>query len=794
MGDVAKIICVGGSFEINISLGLTEKQYSFLNIDYDKIKDLSELKPYFNNNENFNKDDSNHNFSVLSLLSISSTNSLFNNLLFINRANKVKSFIEYIIPFLPKYELEYEFMENIVKIICEKNYIFIEYYNLLDIKPNITFSFKKIDENGQVADAKNFILSKENKFSETNEEYNGDLFKGFNFEFDCTFFYSSITELIKCKLKSNKEIEDFILNIYNKYPKMIICINYLSYSKDENKIDLSTINLITELLGLTDIFIFEKNEVSEYFNIIQSLEDEEKKNKITLQLSYKKRRSNSQDICLDENYKLNSNRCTKILQNKIPIEYSFIQKIKSKKNSLIRIAIFFDNLEKIIIIHQDVMTGLVLFHNKFYLNFYPNNIQEEEIEDYKNVFSSHFKIINSIFLGGFLSRLFNNKSFKTSIIAGNESVKKVIDLIKYDIDFPNNNEFYEILVKRTTPIKSKEEIENLKKEKNFILDCTNLLTNKKKEYNALYDISCLSYFSNYENRKILFKQGFINKKGYILGEPENNAFSNLVKNKKIIKNYSNERGILKKAKDNNNYLKAQLRNLCLSKPEDIQKSNIIDSMGIINKYNQNLIHKNKLPSLERKNKNTFISNNELYFKELRKSKLIKFKKISNGQILSRINKLKHLNSSYNSISKNIDNGNNSIPQSNFSLRHRNSNIINTPFKNHSVDKNINSYIKKIEIDDKNFNHNQNKLNDIEKDIKKGNNDTNNEQNISDNEEIRSKKEKSNSLKTIKGKGYMSQNAFKKILQEYENKIMNSSNSSPIKKNYSNPYSSYSKKE
>ena len=41
---------------------------------------------------------------------------------------------------------------------------------------------------------------------------------------------------------------------------------------------------------------------------------------------------------------------------------------------------------------------------------------------------------------------------------------------------------------------------------------------------------------------------------------------------------------------------------------------------------------------------------------------------------------------------------------------------------------------------------------------------------------------------------MSQNAFKKILQEYENKIMNSSNSSPIKKNYSNPYSSYSKKE
>jgi hypothetical protein len=246
--------------------------------------------------------------------------------------------------------------------------------------------------------------------------------------------------------------------------------------------------------------------------------------------------------------------------------------------------------------HQDTISGLVLFHNKFYFNFYPNNIQEEEIEEYKNVFSSNYKKINNIFIGGFLSRLFNKKSFKTSFIAGNDSVKKVIDLIKYDIDFPNNNEFFEVLVKRTSPIKSKKEIENLKKEKNFILDCTNILTSKKKDYNALYDINCLSYFSNYENRKILLKQGFINKKGYILGEPENNVFSNLIKNKMIIKSYSNEKGILKKTKENNNYLKVQLKSLCLSKPEDIQKANIINSMGITNKNNYNLINKKKLTS------------------------------------------------------------------------------------------------------------------------------------------------------------------------------------------------------
>ncbi len=207
-------------------------------------------------------------------------------------------------------------------------------------------------------------------------------------------------------------------------------------------------------------------------------------------------------------------------------------------------------------------------------------------------------------------------------------------------------------------------------------------------------------------------------------------------------------------------------------------------MGITNRYNQNFVYKNKLPSLEKKNKNVFIANNELYFKELQKSKFIKFEKILNGQFFARINKLKHSNSSYYSINKNIDNGNNSIPQSNMSLNNRNSNLINIPLKNHSVDKNINSYIEKIENDDKNLNYNENKLNEIEK-------DKNNEQNINDNEKVIKKKEKNSN--TLKEKGYMSQNSFKKILQEYENKIMNSSQSSNIKNNYSNPFSSHSKK-
>ena len=48
-------------------------------------------------------------------------------------------------------------MEDIIKIISDNNYIQIEYYNSFNIKLNIFFSLKKIDENGQVTDTKQYI-------------------------------------------------------------------------------------------------------------------------------------------------------------------------------------------------------------------------------------------------------------------------------------------------------------------------------------------------------------------------------------------------------------------------------------------------------------------------------------------------------------------------------------------------------------------------------------------------------------------------------------------------------------
>ena len=42
-GDIAKIVCIGGSLEFDLCLALTEVQYKNLNIDYEKVSSLTDL-------------------------------------------------------------------------------------------------------------------------------------------------------------------------------------------------------------------------------------------------------------------------------------------------------------------------------------------------------------------------------------------------------------------------------------------------------------------------------------------------------------------------------------------------------------------------------------------------------------------------------------------------------------------------------------------------------------------------------------------------------------------------------
>ena len=99
-------------------------------------------------------------------------------------------------------------------------------------------------------------------------------FISFNFEYDCAFLYSDIMELFKCKLNSYDEIHSFLTHVSDVYPSTAICINYSGYFDQGAKVEVDLVNSIGDVLALTDVFIFEEKEVSDYFALMKSLNEE----------------------------------------------------------------------------------------------------------------------------------------------------------------------------------------------------------------------------------------------------------------------------------------------------------------------------------------------------------------------------------------------------------------------------------------------------------------------------------------------------------------------------------------
>jgi hypothetical protein len=267
-GKYPCIISLGSSLNLKLILSLEENQYESLRINFKDINKTEDLKKLYPSPL--------PNISPIqlqkltSLIELHSDNFLFNSLLFINQCSPKKIPIKYLIPFSPKFPSELNFIYNIIKSITEMNQIYIEDSNLLDIKPNIIFNLKLI-KNDIVIEEKSFTVcdsnhfenknkdsTEENKNNELNDNnyYDGDLFKGLNFNFHCDYFYSSLKELFHCKKEQNSEIINFVQKIRTKLPKMKICINF------EEDFDINLLNndfnFITNLAQFTDIFFLKK--------------------------------------------------------------------------------------------------------------------------------------------------------------------------------------------------------------------------------------------------------------------------------------------------------------------------------------------------------------------------------------------------------------------------------------------------------------------------------------------------------------------------------------------------------
>ena len=585
--NIEKIISFTSSFNLDFILSLTEKQYLDFNLNFNDIKSIKDLKQFLEYNNEGNYILSN-NKSFLNLITINSNDTLFNSLLYINRANKKKSFIELLIPFSPKYSKELEFMNDSLKYVLENNLLFLEYFNLFNIKPNLNFVIKLINDNQAVLKEKCFLITNENNYQEENiknEKDDFDLFNELNFEYDGTIFYTNFLDLYKCQKKSDLEIETFLKKIIKFYPSMKICINYINFIYNFSKLEIKTLNTVNEIISLTDIFIFDKNELQEFFQLLNIKEDEEKK------LKNKKKQFNRVYSQSEINNNINNFK-----NSIIDPEELFIRKIQTKKRQKNRIGILFEELKTITIIEQDSFSKKVLYHLKYEINYLEPNLSEEEFNEYKKVSNDNFEYLKSIFIGGYLSRLFNHRNYNTCFVAGNESIKNIIYYLKNKFDLPKDKKYYEIKVRKPKSNKSDEEIMNEKKEKNFILDCTNIKNSKKKDYNSLFDNYCISFFGNENIRKFLLKRGFINKFGYILDDPDKDKFSITIKKTRKIKNYNKEQNRLYEINSNKRIFKNQLNSLIFNFP--IEKNSKIDRLLPISKvYNFELQYKKKLPSM-----------------------------------------------------------------------------------------------------------------------------------------------------------------------------------------------------
>ena len=604
------IISLGSSLNLELTLSLEEKQYELIGIKY---KEISKKEDLYNlcsqtplSSLRIQK--------LTSLIELQSNNFLFNSILFINQSCKKKLPIKYLIPFSPKFPKELIFVYDIIKLITEKNNIYIEDSNLLDIKPNIIFTLKLI-ENENVADQKSFLITNENhynnKINDENKkyqnleenEYNGELFEGLNFEYDCDYFYSSINELFNCKKNSENEIIEFIKKLNYKYPNVKICINYEGNYLINNK------DFINYLMENNDIFIFEKKDVINFYN----------------------------DLFSSKNN--NEEKVENTIERKNILEEFFIYNIKTEKNKKIKIGIIINEMKEIFLVQQDPKTKLVLYQTNHSINIIPTDSTENERNKYNELIRLKYNSIKSVYIGAFLNRLIRQESFDICLKTSLKCSSKYFDIIKFGLDVPNIQNYYELKnIKNPKKKINKEDIKNRQLENKFILDCTNV-NNKINNYNSLFDDNCINFFNSKETRKLLQRQGFINKKGMILVDPEkNNKFITMSKKEKkdIFKKFQIKLNNIKEIRQNNNKRAAKLSQISLINQEVLKHYSFKDFDSVYNENSNSTRHfylpkiKNKIKFSMNKTPNLFKKKFENMYgensKEEYKKSLIKRKK------------------------------------------------------------------------------------------------------------------------------------------------------------------------
>ena len=588
----SKKLCSLGILDININLFLYESQMMDIDLkldSYNSIDDLPNLFEKLNStlisqkNKNTNEKEeekSFHYFNYENIIKLDSDNCLINSLLYINKAYKNKTFIEFIIPDKIEFNDKNIFLKNFLDEILTKNYLFIvENDKIKNNFSKVNFVIKIVDDiYDKIKLTKKFeiignsgISSEKSVYSsEDNEDFEKLFLNQFNYNFNRIDYFLIDLKQIRKILMKEENIHIFLLKIIKAFPKLKIILiideNIIkeNFSKEE-------IIYIKKYLELCDIIFSFKNNINNflrfYYSSIKREITDKNPSKIFFWLN-------------NNNFNLNN-------IDLITKDYN-----KFRKN-IPRISLILDEFNLVHIYEQDIINKNISFNK-----FYRLSITQDEITEEKNNYMiSNADKLYHIFIGGFLSRFLYNKLYDICFEAGNLLLKKALKILsKNEMDI--EHDLFNVKVKNNG-YKIIEKMKNdIKKENNFVLDCTNKEKSKQKEYNILTDNNCLGFltskyfFKNNREPTLMDKVDKIlksRKNKTTLNSPTNIEKCNLIMKEKNISNKKRMKRLLPYIVNNDikNYQKAKA-NL---KPNNIINLKTIPYLSHSKHTNLNMIKK-----------------------------------------------------------------------------------------------------------------------------------------------------------------------------------------------------------
>ena len=529
-----KKLCSIGILDIQLNLILTKSQSEKYNFNINDYNTVSDLKNIFYPNEEFN---TNNEIDYFDYVNLTSENNLINTLLHINRAYKSKTFIEFIMPNKLDYGESKKFIHNLLTEICSRNYLFIIENKLIDTPSNIKFNINIIDdETKEIAQYKTFDLFEMNDIELSLNAFNEDLKfdidnKIFNLDYNfdkVDYFLIDLFSFKEILYKNKYNMEKFIYKVINSNKKImiILIINEKCFTEYDFT---SLIEKYKEIIELSDIIFCDKDEMNYFFKTYNELKNNGIEYTITSNINNNDLTTNNKDSKIKRiPYNL--------INNNTENDYDLIifDNDKHRKN-IKRTTILFSDFKSITIYEQIGTYMEVDLKESFYFKF---GSEKQDLYYKKNIQFYY------TFIGGFLSRLTHDKSYRVCFYAGLLLLEKIYkNKIKKKYLF--NVDDYNVLVPKEKKsirermfLEKEKEIEEKKnKEKGFILDCTNLNDCKIKIYNPLLDNNCAGYLLKKNIFEHLKQHGFINKNGTVLKDPDKygKKRSNTIKTKKKMK-------------------------------------------------------------------------------------------------------------------------------------------------------------------------------------------------------------------------------------------------------------------